>query len=307
MKLVAFLLAVVALAVLALLYLVVQPFAGAGSRWEGPPAEPARLESTVRALVALGPRHDHAGMARAADFLAAQLRALGLTPAFQEYRFENGRYRNLTVQLGPQAGPRVVLGAHYDVRGPFPGADDNSSGTAGLLELARLFQAHPPLVRTELVFYPREEVQGMGSEVHARSRPAGEVRAMVVLEMIGCFDQPQKFPWKPLGWLYPSQGDYIVVVGRPQDFLLVRTLKRGLASAGGAVQSINAPEAIPGIGNSDHRNYWLQGIHAAMVTDTAWYRNPRYHTARDTPDTLEYARMAKVVEGVAAAVSEIPR
>ncbi len=306
MKLVAFLL-VVALAVLLLISLVAQPFAGAGSRWTGPPAEAARLESTVRALVALGPRHDQAGMARAADFLAERLREMGLAPSLQEYRFDNGLYRNLLVEFGPPVGRRVVVGAHYDVRGPFPGADDNSSGTAGLLELARLFQAHPPLLRTALVFYAREEVQGMGSEVHARSLPAGAISAMVVLEMIGCFDQPQKFPWKPLGWLYPSRGDYIVVVGRPQDFFLVRTLKRGLAAAGGAVQSINAPEAIPGIGNSDHRNYWLQGIHAAMVTDTAWYRNPRYHTARDTPETLDYQRMAKVVEGIAAAVSEIPR
>ena len=304
MKLVA--LVVVAL-VLALLYLIVQPLAGKGPRWAGPPAEAARLESTVRALVKLGPRHDQAGMAKAADFLEAQLRALGLSPVFQEYRFDNGSYRNLSVQFGPQAGPRLVVGAHYDVRGPFPGADDNSSGTAGLLELARLFQARPPSLRTELIFYPREEVQGMGSEVHARSLPPGAVSAMVVLEMIGCFDQPQRFPWKPLGWLYPSMGDYLVVVGRPQDFFLVRTLKRALAAAGGQVQSINAPEIIPGIGNSDHRNYWLQGIHAAMVTDTAWYRNPRYHTARDTPDTLDYLRMAKVIDGIAAAVSEIPR
>ena len=308
MKLLALVFAVVVLVVVALIFVVAQPLAGTGSRWGGPPAEAARLESTVRALVALGPRHDEAGMARAADFLAARLGELGLPPAVQEYRFEDGQYRNLIVQLGPQTARRIVIGAHYDVRGPFAGADDNSSGAAGLLELARLFQAHHPPVSTELVFYPREEVRGMGSEVHAKSRPSGEVSAMVVLEMIGCFDQPQGFPFAAiLKHLYPAYGDYIVVVGRPQDYFLVRTLKRGLRGAGLGVESINGPEAIPGIGNSDHRNYWLQGIHAAMITDTSWYRNPRYHTARDTPETLDYARMARVVEGVAAAVSEIPR
>ena len=309
MKLVILGLAVVVLAAVGLVLLVVQPLAGSGPRWEGPPAEAARLECTVRALVALGPRNDEAGMGRAADFLAGRLRDLGLEPTAQDYRFDDGRYRNLIVELGPQTSRRIVIGAHYDVRGPCPGADDNSSGAAGLLELARLLQAHPPPVRTELVFYPREEVQGMGSEVHARSVKPAEVSAMVVLEMIGCFDQPQKFPFAALlKHLYPAHGDYLVVVGRPQDFSLVRTLKRGLkAAAGIGVESINAPEAIPGIGNSDHRNYWLRGMHAAMVTDTAWYRNPRYHTARDTPDTLDYARMAKVVEGVAASLSEIPR
>jgi len=131
------------------------------------------------------------------------------------------------------------------------------------------------------------------------------VRAMIVLEMIGTFSGEQKFPFAALKLLYPAEGDYIVVVGRPRDFLLTRTVKRGLASTGIPVESINAPESIPGIGNSDHRNYWLQGMSAVMITDTAWYRNPRYHTAQDTPETLDYARMAQVVEGTAAAVHSL--
>jgi Peptidase family M28 len=298
---------VVLLLLVAAWVLVVQPLAGKGPPWQGPPADAARLQATVRGLVALGRRDDEAGMARAAAFLEAQLRALGLSPAAQDYRFDNGHYRNLIVSFGPEGGQLLVIGAHYDVRGPYAGADDNASGTAGLLELARLFRAHPPQSRVDLVFYPREEVSGMGSEVHAKSLRPDEVRGMVVLEMIGCFDQPQQFPFKLLGWLYPSQGNYIVVVGRPRDFALVRKLKRGIASTGLGVESIDAPEAVRGIGNSDHRSYWRQGIRAAMVTDTAWFRNPRYHTAQDTPDTLDYVRMAQVVDGVAAAVSAIPR
>lgn len=307
MKVLAWLLAVAVLAIAAVLFVVVQPMAGKGPQWSGPPADPERLHESVRSLIALGPRNDVAGMTRAADWIVAQVAALGLTPSAQDYRFGNATYRNVIVQVGPATPQRIVVGAHYDVRGPNPGADDNTSGTAGLLELARLLKERPPPMRTELVFYPREEVDGMGSEVHARSLQPAEVRAMVVLEMIGCFEGPQKFPLPALKLLYPEQGDYIVVVGRPRDFALVRTVKRAIASTGLGVQSFNAPEAIPGIGNSDHRNYWLRGMTAAMITDTAWYRNPRYHTARDTDDTLDYVRMAKVVEGAAAAVSNIPR
>ena len=307
MKVLAILLLAVVLVAVIAVFIVVQPLAGKGPPWEGPRAEPGRLEQTVRALIALGPRHDQAGMARAVTYLAGELVGLGLTPEAQDYKFANGDYRNLIVRLGPDTPQRIVIGAHYDVRGPFPGADDNASGTAGLLELARLLKAHPPQLRTELVFYPREEVDGQGSAEHAKSVDPQRIMAMVVLEMIGCYSEPQKFPFAALKWLYPPQGDYIVVVGRPADLWLVRRLKRGIAGTGLNVQSINAPEAIPGIGNSDHRNYWRRGITSAMITDTAWYRNPRYHTAQDTADTLDYARMAQVVEGVAAALSSIPR
>jgi hypothetical protein len=308
MKLLVLLLVV--LAVAAIVYGLVQPWAGAGPRWDGARADPGRLHESVRALVALGTRNDQAGMARAAAWIRGQLSAIGLAPETQDYRFANGDYRNVIVRFGPPTAQRIVVGAHYDVRGPYAGADDNSSGTAGLLELARLLHGKPPAMRTELVFYPREEVDGMGSEVHARSLVRAEVRAMIVLEMIGTFSGQQKFPFAALKLLYPAQGDYIVVVGRPRDFSLTRTVKRGLASAGVPVESINAPEAIPGIGDSDHRNYWLRGMTAVMITDTAWYRNPRYHTAQDTPETLDYLRMSQVVEGTAAAVnvlSNVPR
>jgi hypothetical protein len=307
MKVLAVFLIVLALAGLLAVFAVVQPFAGEGPRWDGPRAEAGRLEQTVRALATLGPRHDQAGMAKAAWYLAAQMVTLGLSPEVQDYPFANGTYRNLIVKLGPDVPERVVIGAHYDARGPFPGADDNASGTAGLLELARMFKAHPPPIGVDLVFYPREEVDGQGSAAHAATVDPQRIKAMISLEMIGCFSEPQKFPFAVLKWLYPAQGDYIVVVGRPKDIPLVRKVKRGIAGAGLRVQSIDAPEAVPGIGNSDHRNYWKRGITAAMVTDTAWYRNPRYHTAQDTPDTLDYARMALVVDGVAAAISGFPR
>src|SRR5262249_30073478 len=148
---------------------LVQPWAGAGPPWDGARADPRRLHDLVMSLVALGRRNDQAGMARAADWIRGQLAGLGIESTAQVYRFANGDYRNVIVSFGPKAARRTVVGAHYDVHAPYPGADDNASGTAGLLELARLLRDKPPAMRTDLVFYPREETDGMGSEVHARS------------------------------------------------------------------------------------------------------------------------------------------
>lgn len=311
MKIVLALAGLVALLVLAAVWLVTQPFAGAGRGFAGAKAEPKRLEDLVRALVALGPREDAAGQAKVAGWLRAQLIALGHVPLLQYYPRSGADYRNLIVALGPQTSQRIVISAHYDAHGPHPGADDDASGVAGLLELARMLRGAALPLRTELAFYSNEESGMDGSEFHARGIPAAEVRAMISLEMIGCFHEPQKFPLPILQLLYPSFGDYIVVVGRFEERSLVRALKRALNGAGANARSIDAPESIAGIGDSDHASFWRAGARAAMITDTAWYRNPRYHTAADAPDTLDYPQMAKVIDGIAAwAVSvsaEVPR
>jgi hypothetical protein len=129
---------------------------------------------------------------------------------------------------------------------------------------------------------------------------------MVCLEMIGFFsdaDGSQRFPLPGLGLLYPTRGDFITVVGGLGEAGLVRTVKRAMAQASDLpVRSINAPSFLPGVDFSDHLNYWEFGFDAVMVTDTAFYRNANYHQATDTAATLDFARMAKVVEGVRAAV-----
>ena len=151
----------------------------------------------------------------------------------------------------------------------------------------------------------------MGSRVHAEGlRQAGvDVRAMLSLEMIGCFrDDPgsQEYPVSELGLVYPSAGSFIAVVGCLGQASLVRRVKRAMAeSMSVPVRSINAPRLVPGIDFSDQLNYWDAGYAAVMITDTAFYRNPRYHRAEDTPDTLDYRRMAQVVEGVHAAVGAL--
>jgi hypothetical protein len=209
--------------------------------------------------------------------------------------------------------PYVVVGAHYDTAGPLPGADDNASGVAGLLELARALGAAPPEGRVDLVAYTLEEppffmTPRMGSAVHAASlrREGIEVRAMISLEMIGYFtDAPnsQTFPLGILRFFYPRTGNFIAVVGKLGQGSTLRRIKQAMRAASDLpVESINAPTWIPGVDFSDHRSYWMAGYPAAMITDTAFYRNDRYHTVQDTPESLDYSRMAKVVEGVHCAV-----
>ena len=295
------LLIAVALAVVAAA--VMQPVFRRGPAWRGPRADAGRLSGLVHALVALGRRNDAAGQSRAADWIVQQLG--GRAVEQQRYVVNGETFRNLIVHLGPPGEGRLVIGAHYDVRGPYPGADDNASGTAALLELARILRGAQLATGVDLAFYSNEEYGLLGSEAHAQS--ARGVRAMISLEMLGCFDQIQQFPFQALRLLYPSRGDYIVVVGRLQDIPLVRAVKSALLANGAPARSIDAPELIPGIADSDHSSFWRAGVRAAMVTDTAWYRNPRYHTEHDTPDTLDYQRMARIVDGIAAWASSVPR
>jgi Zn-dependent M28 family amino/carboxypeptidase len=171
------------------------------------------------------------------------------------------------------------------------------------VELVAFSLEEPPYFRTT----------GMGSSVHAvsLSKQNVRVRAMFSLEMLGCFsDAPnsQHFPIGVLSAFYPSTGNYIAVVGRLSDGLLVRRTKAAMRNAAPLpVYSINAPQFIPGIDFSDQLNYWHAGYGAVVITDTAFYRNRNYHTAQDTAEKLDYKRMAMVVEGVYAAVMDLAR
>ena len=132
---------------------------------------------------------------------------------------------------------------------------------------------------------------------------------MLGLEMLGTFSDAkgsQTYPVPALSLLYPTRGDFIVVAGRMEDWRLTRATKRALASIGGMrARSINAPPRLSQADLSDHANYWRAGFPAVMVSDTAFFRNPRYHTPEDTPERLDYNRMARVVEGLVEAVSAL--
>lgn len=317
------------LAILALLLIVIgvagiyltqpTPFVRRGPA--SPAADPDRLKAHVVKLSReLAPRDSgHVeNLDRVAAYIRREFDKTSARVSEQPVTFERKSYRNVIASFGPEGGERFVVGAHYDAYGSFPGADDNASGVAGLLELARLLGAAEIKTRVDLVAFTLEEPPafgspGMGSVVHARSlRLAGiKLRTMICLEMIGCFSDEagsQTFPMPILRLFYPGQGNFIAVTARLGETKLTRSLKTSMRAASGLpVRSINAPRSLLGVDLSDHASYWDAGYPAVMITDTAFYRNPRYHTAEDTPETLDYARMAEVVRGVFAAVVDLAR
>ena len=278
-------------------------------------ASPVLLRSHVDYLTNVTrPRSAHhpEQLDEAATYIAAAFRSSGARVSFQEFDARRRHYRNVVARFGPEVGALRIVGAHYDAfceTGDFPGADDNASGTAGLLELARLLGKRPPLRPVMLVAYSTEEPpffgsEGMGSAVHAASlRNKGvDVDAMICLEMIGYYAGEQRWPSRLFAFLYPGRGDFIAVAGGWSDRDLTRAVKRAIRGAGGVdVCSFTGPRVS--LDASDHRSYWNAGYRAVLVTDTADLRNPNYHTARDTADTLDYTRMAGVVEGVFTAAA----
>lgn len=271
---------------------------------------PARLKGHVRfPSEDCSPRHALArdNQHKAITYISTQLREAGGRVVMQEYSTPSGSYQNVIAHFGPEQGSRYVVGAHFDACGPQPGADDNASGVAGLLELARLLGKETSLpAHYELVAYNLEEPPFfagpyMGSAVHARKlKEENEpVTLMLSLEMIGYFSDvggSQSYPMPLLNLLYPSQANFIAIVGRWDQTNIVGDFKRACVGASNLpLVSIAAPAFVPAIDFSDHRNYWAQGYPALMITDTSFLRNPHYHQPTDTFDTLDYTRMAGVV------------
>jgi hypothetical protein len=284
-------------------------------------ADPARLETDVRELSqALLPRDQThpANLDRVADYIRARLAESGGRVSDQPFTISGNTYRNVICSFGPESNERIIVGAHYDSYHEYPAADDNASGVAGLIELARLLsQTNLPL-QVDLVAYTLEEppyfgTAHMGSVMHAQAlrKDGVKVRAMISLEMIGYFsDAPgsQSFPVSLLRAFYPSQGNFIAVVGSLGEGGLTRRVKRAMiGSSSLAVYSTNAPRFVPGVDFSDHLSYWKASYDALMITDTAFYRNHNYHTPNDTAENLDYHRMAMVVAGVYGAVIDLSR
>lgn len=279
-------------------------------------AEAGRLEKHVKKLATDFPDRTFDNLTRlegAASYIESELSALGLKVENQRFNANGRPYRNLVVKLGPDTPQVLVIGAHYDVAGEQPGADDNASGVAGLLELARLLKNQTLTQRLELVAFTNEEppffrTPHMGSAIHAASlKRAGKTAALMLsLECIGYFSDEagsQSHPLRLLDSMYPTTGNFIALVGYYEDGTVARKVKAAMKSASDLpVHSINAPGFVVGVDFSDHLNYWNEGFVGMMVTDTAFYRNKAYHTPEDTPDRLDYRRMAKVVDGVRAVV-----
>lgn len=279
-------------------------------------ADPKLLRSHVTRLTTTPKPRDYTHpeiLKEIAKYIHQTWTEQGLRPEFQDFKAGGQVYQNVTVSIGPEKAPRIVIGAHYDVAGNQPGADDNASGVAGLLELSRILKDKSSQLnhRIEFVAYCLEEPpffgsEEMGSAVHAKNlkNSKTEIKLMMSLEMIGYFtekENSQKFPVSALKYIYPNKGNFIAVVGDLGSFLMTRKIKNMMASQSKVdVEFLNAPKGLVGVDFSDHRNYWAQGYPAVMITDTAFFRNPNYHTPQDTIDTLNFEKMAEVVNGVSA-------
>ena len=275
----------------------------------------SRVKSHVYALAGdIGERNvwQPQALQAAADYIHDEWTRQGHKVIPQFYEVTGMTCANLEVRLGPDAaGPTIVVGAHYDTVPGSPGADDNASAVAALLELSRLL-ANAPLVRElRLVAFVNEEepffaTDLQGSMVYAkRARQAGlAVDFMISLEMLGCYStEPGSQIYPPLlRYFYPESGNFIAMVSNLRSSRALRRFVRAFRNASDfPAESLAAPPVVPGLDLSDHRSFWQHEFPAIMVTDTAFYRNARYHTALDTPDTVCYPELAQVTLGLAAA------
>jgi Zn-dependent M28 family amino/carboxypeptidase len=244
----------------------------------------------------------------AARYIEAELRALGYAVRAQPFDSGEGMVRNLEAAIAGRGAVSLVIGAHYDSVMGATGANDNGSGVAALLELARLLQGWQPRHTLRLAFFVNEEPpwfqsKAMGSRVYADELLArGEgVAAMFSLETIGYYSErpgSQHYPF-PLGFFYPDRGNFLALVAnlasRP---LLHQAIAAFRAEARFPSEGVAAPALIPGVDWSDQWSFWRHGVPALMLTDTAPYRYPHYHLPSDTPDKVDYDRLARVVAGL---------
>ena len=280
-----------------------------------PAPDEARMRENVRHLSRTPRSFEQPRRLEAAGrYVRDAFAASGAIVEEQDVIVQGERFFNVVGRFGPAEGPLLVVGAHYDSYSGTPGADDNASGVAGLIELAHLLAQRPPSRAVELVAYTLEEpphfrTEHMGSCWHARSlaRAARPVELMIALEMIGYFsdaEESQRYPLPGLGLLYPTRGDFIAVVSAIPYWAETRRLKAAMQGASPLpVHSINTFPFVPGVDFSDHQCYWQEGFPAVMVTDTAFNRNAEYHGGGDTFERLDYRRMGMVVQGVYAFIA----
>jgi Zn-dependent M28 family amino/carboxypeptidase len=283
------------------------------------PAAP-QLRAHVRMLAeAIGERNlwRYGALQRAADYIFENLEAHGYTPRRQTYEISRLPVSNIDAALvGTRWSAEIlVIGAHYDTVNGCPGANDNATGVAAMLELARRFARHPrprtirfaAFVNEEPPFFKTEQ---MGSLMYARAAKERRERVigMLSLETIGYYSEApgsQQYP-APVARLYPDTGNFIGFVSNVQSARLLMKARRAFKRRTPfPLQSAALPEVIAGVGWSDHWAFWQAGYRAMMVSDTAPFRYPWYHTADDTPDKIDYDKFAHVVDGLEAVVDAL--
>ena len=256
---------------------------------------------------------------RAARYISDQLGADGYTPQRQTFEVAKLPVSNVEAILpgGERRHEAVVIGAHYDTVSGCPGANDNGTGVAAVLELARRFAGKPQRRTLRLVAFVNEEppffqTGQMGSVVYANAAKSrgDRIVGMLALETMGYYSDDrgsQQYP-APLASVYPDVGNFIGFVGNVGSARLLLKARNAFKRATSfPVQTAAAPAAIPGVGWSDHWAFWQAGYPAMMVTDTAPFRYPWYHTSEDTPDRIDYDKLARVVDGLEAVIAALSR
>lgn len=289
---------------------------------------PAQIESNLRCHVdrlagLIGPRtlQRPKSIAAALGYIRGQWETMGYSVADENYDAAGTLATNLVVETAgiKRSDEIILLGAHYDTVSTTPGADDNASAVAVLLEVSRLLKDHMGSRTVRYVSFACEEspyfdLDSMGSQHNAReARKRGDkIVAMLCLEMVGYFRDevgsqavPPSIP-KFFHWLFPRRGNFLAAVGNLSSWKLNWSFRRGFKRGTRLpLFSIILPEKVHEIRRSDNSSYWDQGYPALMLTDTSFLRNPHYHRPSDLPETLDYGRMTLVARGVAAAINRL--
>ncbi len=255
-------------------------------------------------------------LVRAAGFIERSFTDTGLRTQRQRYDVRGQTCENLVAEIPGTDADVVVIGAHYDSVTGSPGANDNGSGVAALLALARSFAGKHTAHTLRFVAFANEEpghfqTEEMGSWVYAkRCRERGDrISAMVSLETIGYFSNAfgsQTYPVPGLGAIYPTTGNFIAFVGNVSSRRLVRqALGSFRAAATLPSEGAALPGNVPGVGWSDHWSFWQQGYPGIMITDTAPFRYPHYHARTDTAEKLNYVSMSRIVTGMKNVIADL--
>jgi Zn-dependent M28 family amino/carboxypeptidase len=279
-----------------------------------------RVELHVRTLAdGIGPRNIFVPdkLNAAADYIRSFWEKIGYQVSAQTFSVQNVECQNLAIEIPGRSKPGeiVLIGAHYDTVSWVPGANDNGSAVAALLELSRLFSTESPSRTLRFVAFTNEEppffkTGSMGSLVYAKACQKKEenIVSMVCLETIGYYrDEPktQKYPF-PFSSFYPDVGNFIAVVGNLRSKQLVKAFARHfMKESDFPVECVATFGFLAGIDWSDHWSFWHCGYHAVMITDTALFRYPYYHSSEDTSDKIDYHNLARVTHGVYKAIEKM--
>lgn len=251
-------------------------------------------------------------------YIVSCLEGFGYTPELQKYSRDGQVFSNIIISIKGKTRPDeiVIIGAHYDTVFGTPGADDNASAVSILLEMSRILKGFLPGRTIRLVFFVLEEppafmTEHMGSYVYAKEVKVKNenVKSMICLEMVGYYSDKkggQTFPLPMMNLMYSSTPNFIAVVGNLKSRGLTGAVRISLTQRSSVpVETLSTVSFVPGVNFSDHRSFWKMGYQAVMITDTAFYRNPNYHTESDTIDTLDFNRMNELLKGLVEVAKDL--